>query len=128
MRLRKAGGLALALLLALAPSGVASAFGSSSSAQPLSIGGSTIGGPGKATISAGATAVLMDNIDGDVCATVSLGGTAVSATLRLLGDSSVTIGVDVGEVRALCLQDADTLEVDCDGATKCTVQWRVDRS
>jgi hypothetical protein len=116
--------LVVALALVLAAGTPALAAGKTGD---LVAAGRTLSGPG--TVNLGTGAQLRVHTDPgastDVCATVANSGRE-PVTLTLTGDTTPSIVVNPGDVRAQCVDNVQFVDVICSGANSCTAQWRVD--
>jgi hypothetical protein len=61
----------------------------------------------------------------DVCVTLANSGRE-PVTLTLTGDTTPSIVVNPGDVRAQCVDGVQFVDVICSGQNSCSAQWRVD--
>jgi hypothetical protein len=89
--------------------------------------GRTLSGPGTVNLATGAQLrVHSDPVaNTDVCVTLANSGRE-PVTLTLTGDTTPSIVVNPGEVRAQCVDGVQFVDVICSGQNSCTAQWRVD--
>lgn len=115
--------LALSAIFSLCLAGTATSGGRGITLTP---GGRTLAGPGSVVVGAGATVVVADGIGDKICATVANRAKAGSVLLELVGVSTDSLTVKVGQTVALCMDNTDAVQVTCQGAKACAVDWRVD--
>jgi len=122
----KARSLLGTTLLTLGLAGSAAAAGSAGGLAP---GGRTVAGPASLQMAATATERIFSdsNASSNVCVTVAVAGKGGSVTMNLTGSSTPSAVVPPGGSKALCVDSAQFVDLDC-GASNCSVQWRVDRN
>ena len=113
--------VALALVFAGTPALAAGKAGE------LVAAGRTLSGPGTVNLSTGTQLRVHSDpsANTDVCVTLANAGRE-PVTLTLTGDTTPSIVVNPGDVRAQCVDGVQFVDVICSGQNSCTAQWRVD--
>jgi len=118
--------LVLATFFALGLAGSAAAQAKGGGLAP---GGRTVAGPGSLQMAALATErIFTDPSNSNVCVTVAVAGKAASVTMTLTGNTTPSAIVPPGGSKALCVEGADFVDLECGATSACNVQWRVDRN